>query len=126
MEIKAKLSTLASIDDAVPVISRHTILKYFTFVRRKGWIAVDDEPDRWFVIWTNQKNHHNRAGGARCYAVEFRKDTGAPRSDGDWTGAWESAISLWPVTKKDQDKANSIIADITECVDLAYAAYQTR
>jgi hypothetical protein len=127
MNIQDKLAKLAEVGEPVPVVSHYLTQKFITGNDFGGWISVEDKGDHWFVLWTNKQNSHNRAGGAKCCAADFRKDTGMPFIlDNEWTGAWESAISLWNVHKKDQEKADKIFEFIRSCLDEAHVAYMLR
>lgn len=125
MNIQDKLAVLAGVGESVPVVSRSVKLKFFPVVKQKGWISIDDKGDHWFVLWTNRRDSHNRAGGVKCYAADFRKDTGLPyKLAKNWTGAWESAIGLWQVHTEEQEKADKIFEYIRDCIELAFDELQ--
>jgi hypothetical protein len=110
-----KLETLAKLGES------HEIGKEFFFFS-KGWIAIEDEDDSYFVHYTSDKDSHNRAFGATSYAASFEKGTGDLKpGPGDLTGAWKTAISLWPV--RDPAEAASVHKLMR---DLVHEAYDNR
>lgn len=82
------------------------------------YVTVYDKGDYWFVLLTNQKDSHNRAGGSRAYAVDFRKDDGEVHERFSHSGAWKSALTVWPVME--EDEAKRIVDYVARMVDLAH------
>ena len=93
--------------------TRYTI--YLTVYKCK---EPDHEDDHWFVMLTNGEDSHNPAWGARAYGADFRMDDGEAHRSRHLPGAWESALTMWPV--RDKDKAAGVIAYVAKVVDLAY------
>ncbi len=120
MEFREKLEALAARGRSAPAISRGTVLGFIPRKRHHGWVSAEDRGDHWFVLWTNREDAHSRIGGQKCYAADFRKDNALPYTRSpDWTGAWESAIRLWPVYEDEREKAEWVFRFIRERVDFA-------
>jgi len=120
VDFREKLAMLAELGKSAPAISRGTWLGFIPRKKHHGWVGAEDRGDHWFVLWTNGEQAHSRAGGLQCYAADFRKDNTLPYTRSpDWTGAWESAIRLWPVYEDEHEKAERISRFIRERVDLA-------
>ncbi len=73
-------------------------------------------------MWTTHKEHHSRIGGVKSRIADFMKKDGS-RKIGPMhlTGAWESAISMWPVY--DHEKAEQVFEWVGNMVDWAYEYY---
>jgi len=84
-----------------------------------GWISFEENVASWFVLVTNGKYTHNRAGGARAYGADF-KTTDGSRKIGPVYGAWKSVIWMHPAGK---DEAEGIFNYVASLVDIAHDYY---
>lgn len=92
--------------------------KFWLFSIGKGWLHLTDEGDYWFVLYTSDKDTHHILNGP-ALGADFEKTTGERkiRCSG-LTGAWESAINMWPV--KDEEKAEQIFNIVRRYVHQAH------
>ncbi len=105
-----KLKTLASFGE------HHELGRDLLFFH-KGWLHIEDEGNRYNVFYTSSKDTHNRGTGP-AYMVDFEKKTGDLYARYGLTGAWKTALSLWPVD--DPEEAREIFQTVAGMVDEAY------
>lgn len=86
------------------------------------WLRVEESPDHWGVFRASGRDTHFPIPYGPVIAADFRKDTGALHTAHGLTGAYMTALSLWPV--RDETKARIIYIEICALIDSAYA--QTR
>ena len=79
----------------------------------KGWLTIKDNGESLRVIYTNGKNSCTYALGA-----DFVKATGQRKVENGLLGAWESAISIWPV--RDEERAVEVFNIVESHVDAAF------
>lgn len=105
-----KLKTLAR-------LGKHHEIGPDWFFWTKGWLAITNEDNCYSVHYTSGKDIHQPLCGP-SYIADFEKDTGRPYERNGLTGAWKTALSLWPVN--DQAEAREIFQTVAGMVDDAY------
>ena len=84
----------------------------------RGWLWIEDNGDSWHIDVANGRTSHDPLGGS-VYGIDVRKDTGERLKKPGLTGAWESAISMWPV--RDEGRAEGIYRHVATRIDRAFA-----
>lgn len=104
--------------DSAPITKPSTFLwGLFSWLRpNKGWLWLEDHNDYWSIYLASDKHYHNGVGSA--YVVDVSKSTGLLKNDIRSTGAYKSAVSLWPV--RDPDEAHAIYINILNKIDIVY------
>lgn len=71
------------------------------FLGSKGWLSIDDKDTHFAVMYTSDKDTHGPLSGP-AYMLEINKQTGARQETAGLSGAWKSALSMWPVRGADE------------------------
>ncbi len=87
-----------------------------------GWLSITDEDRSWHVMWTTGRTTHLCTRPA--LAVDIDKATGGLSSLRGVTGAWKSAISMWPVF--DVHEAARVHARVCDLIRRAHATHAKR
>ena len=66
-----------------------------------GWLYIDDKDDHFNVGWSTSSTSHDLMARP-FYSVDVSKETSLMRQVYGLTGAWKTALSLWPVHDKDE------------------------
>ena len=84
---------------------------------RPGYLWIEEKDDHWNVQWATGRTTHN--GYVPTISVDFDKATGERWKRYGLSGAWQSALSMWPVRK--EEEANIIyhrmVSHINRCVE---------
>lgn len=101
----------------IQVFRRKNILG-IPFKLSRGWLSFRDAGDFWSVLLTNGRHTHQPLYDD-ALGADFKKDDGK-RKIGPLhlTGAWRSALSMWPARK--DDDAIRVFNYVASMVDLAY------
>lgn len=83
-----------------------------------GWLNIEDGGDYWSVMWTSNKDYHSILAGRPAIVAEFRKSTGDRNTFFGLSGAYKSAISMWPV--RDKEEADRIFTEVTRHIKNAH------
>lgn len=104
--------------DAAPITKPSTFLwGLFSWLQsNKGWLWLDDHSDYWSIYLTSDKRYHVSFGPV--YIVDIDKSTGLLKNDMGSTGAYKTAISVWPI--RDPDEAHAIYLNILNKIDTVY------
>jgi len=123
MSLVEKLSFLASRGESFPVTRWKKFLWLIPYRSRGGWISIEvkDDKDVFFVMWTDSKDSHLPHISGSAYAVDIRRDTGELNNRFGQTGAWKSAISMWPIYDDNRAEAERIFGVMKYRIDVAYA-----
>jgi len=114
-----KLAALAErFEDPVEVLERVRLLWFIPFTRCRGWFSIEDNGDHWAVLWTSHRDTHDPLFHGSAIAADVRKDTGERHQRAGLSGAWRTALSLWPV--RNENDAERIFRHVQHLVDLAY------
>ncbi|MBI4435015.1 hypothetical protein HY635_04380 [Candidatus Uhrbacteria bacterium] len=93
------------------------------FTRSRGWLSIKGEEAHWAVLWTSDRDTHSPLLGS-AIGVDIRKDDGTRYRPAGLTGAWRSAISLWPA--RDEGEADQIERRMRHLIELAYRWHVVR
>lgn len=103
--------------DSIPI--RKSTKHFFGLVTKtttETWLWISDEGSHWNVTAASSKSHHNARSGP-AYAVDIDKINGSLRAEHGLTGAWKTALSIWPIRNKDEaDNAFKYIVALIEKV----------
>ena len=89
-----------------------------------GWLWIEEKKARWGgkaywrVFLANGEKTHQPSVDDPCFAADFQKANGQPYRRFGLTGAWDSALSMWPV--RDEKEATRIIDLVSSRINLAY------
>lgn len=86
----------------------------------RPWISVDRKPDCYSVMLASGRTTHQPLHGP-AYMVDFDLDTGELRSNFGLTGAWKSAISMWPI--RDRTQAEQVYQRAVALLERCYQHY---
>jgi hypothetical protein len=86
----------------------------------KGWLSISDRGDFWDILYTSSKDTHSyQPLYGPALGADFLKASGerkiGPR---DLTGAWKTALSLWPV--RDEREAVAVFETVKGYIERAY------
>lgn len=122
MDIIKKIEFLLKAGDVVPVNLEKAIKIFnFRFViwrANQGWLHIEDKQDYYSIMWTTDKETHSRAFGTRAHMIDLDKATGKLHQKYGFSGAWESAISMWPV--KEEEDIKRVFNIMKARIDIAY------
>ena len=89
-----------------------------------GWLSLDDKGDYWAVLWTSNRHVHNPLAGS-AFGVDVNKADGLRvRGSLDLTGAWKSAISMWPI--RNEEDAKVVYVKLLAMINESYEFYVAR
>ena len=124
MTIAEKLAKLQDlVGSAIQLYYTTNFFIFWTTLKEGWWLWINDENEQYYVVWmVSGRDVHNRGKG-RGICVHIRKDNGErdDRGFGDWTGAFETAISVIPV--REEVRASEIYGEIVEAINFAYRHY---
>ena len=83
----------------------------------KGWLNIDENDDAYHVMYTSAKDTHNPLSGP-ALGVDFTKATGDRYKRYGLSGAWRSALSMWPV--RDEVEAHQVYMQVRRYIKSAY------
>jgi len=92
--------------------------RWFSFQVGKGYLTIDDQGDKWNVMWTSGRDVHNRGEGSAYSINVSKKDGEVVRDSASPTGVWKSALSMWPV--RDKGVAAKIVEHMRGLINLGY------
>ena len=108
---------------SVQIFERKHVLGFIPITLSRGWLWIEDANDHWSVTLANGKTTHQPLDGP-ALGADFRKDNGERKiGPFDLTGAWKSAISMWPI--RNEKEAARVFGLITSRIDLAYRYHYT-
>ena len=84
-----------------------------------GWLVIDDNDGHYFITWSTYPQSHNVLARP-LYGVNICKETGALRSKHGLTGAWKTAISIWPIS--DKKEAQEVFSMMLRLINRCYTA----
>jgi hypothetical protein len=87
------------------------------FSGSKGWLAIEDKGDYFSIMYTSDKDTHSPLAGP-ALMLDLDKETGTRRQAAGLSGAWRSALSMWPV--RDAGEIESVQKKMTALIDAAY------
>ena len=108
---------------SVRIFERKRVLGLFSVTLSRGWLWIDDAGDHWSVTFANGETVHQPFWGP-ALGADFRKNDGERKIGPlDLTGAWKTAISMWPIRK--EEEAVRVFSLVASRVDLAYRYHCT-
>lgn len=116
MEIINKLNYLLSVGDRVSIIKENIFLKYIRTKKHYGWLYLTDKSDHISVLFILGEMSNRIYLSA--YAVDIDKRDGSLFQRNGLSGAWKSAVRMWPV--KEEELIKDIFEDVKEKIDIAY------
>ncbi len=102
----------------VQIQYRKKFLGLIPYTYRGWWMSFEDKDDHWFVFLTNGRDSHCRMFGASAIGADFSKKDNVLYSRLNMSGAWKSAISMWPV--QDEQESIEIFEEIKFYIDKTY------
>lgn len=81
------------------------------------WIDRNEDRQEWVVTKSSDRNYHSTYT-FRATAATYDNHGARKEGPGVMTGAWETAISMWPVYK--EKRAVEIYEEINKLIDFAY------
>lgn len=94
----------------------------------QGWLSIEDLEDHWHVMWTSHKDTHDWHGTKQhAVGIDVDKKSGLLRTVGKagepfyLSGAWKSAISMWPV--REPEAAQEILDAMSARIAAAHKHY---
>lgn len=90
---------------------------FFSFLSAHNWLWVEDSGTYWTVYIASGKTTHCALFGP-CYGIDVDKTTGALYAKDGLTGAWKTALSMWPIRNK--EKAETTYKYLASKIEKAY------
>lgn len=87
-----------------PVLRRWRFL-WWRWSTVERWLWIDDDGADWFVTVASGPRSHDALSGP-AYGCYVDKGTGELSASRGWTGAWRTALSMWPI----RDEADARLA----------------
>lgn len=91
----------------------------FLGIISKGWLSITEKECCYSVLYTSEKDaHYPLKSGGPALEIDFNKVTGERHRSLGFTGAWKTALSMWPVYN--EQEANEVYDTVKSYVDKAY------
>lgn len=91
----------------------------------EAWLWIYDKTNHWHVMLASNKTFHDRSFGRRAYGADFYKKTGK-RYNKNLSGAWKTAINLWPVPENKPDEVDSVFKRLEDTIDDVFYYYTSK
>jgi hypothetical protein len=120
MDLLEKVKYLSELGESFPVTRKKKVFSGLIPVKiHDGWIAITEEKNCFSVMWTTERDSHNRHDGP-ALVIDLDKSDGTLYRRAGLSGAWKQALSLWPVGEQHQDEIKQIYDLMQKRIDIAY------